>query len=358
VSREWLFRSEAAWKYRRTFAGRRRDARNVVSETIELSNRHSKAATGRGREAKTLSAFLDGIARRLTTTPELTARGALDELFQRLHDEKQSKSATEWREIVAACRLHPLLGLTHEDAFTKRAFDKPRGYAGDACMMDFIYGVEDGREPPSLTKLGQIIHAYLVGVPACQGVRSRRAVVAAHIDRLASERQRPHVLSIAAGHLREADLSVAIRRQRLGRIVALDADEASLAEVRASYGHLGVETRAASFKALLGAELETERFDLVYSTGLFDYVAPRTGRRLVRAMHRMLRPGGSLLVANFLHGVRDTGYMEAFMDWKLVYRSRTDLVDLTHEIPESEIKSVELWAEEALNVIFVRVTRH
>ncbi len=82
------------------------------------------------------------------------------------------------------------------------------------------------------------------------------------------------------------------------------------------------------------------------------------GRHLVRAMHRLVRPGGSLLVANFLPGVRDTGYMEAFMDWKLVYRSRRDMVALTDDIPESEIKSVELWSEEALNVIFVRVTRH
>jgi extracellular factor (EF) 3-hydroxypalmitic acid methyl ester biosynthesis protein len=301
---------------------------------------------------------LDGIARRLAAADPAAAHGALDELFLWLQEHKLRVSAEEWRTIVTTCRRHPLFELVQQDPFTRRAFEKPRGYAGDACMMDFIYGVEDQREPPAATALGRLVHGYLLQNPACQGVRSRRAIIAGHIDRLASERQRPHVLSIAAGHLREANLSVAIRRRRLGRVVALDSDAESLAEVRASYGHLGVETRAASFKALLGAEVETESFDLVYATGLFDYVAPRTGRRLVRAMHRMLRPGGSLLVANFLHGVRDAGYMEAFMDWELVYRSRTDLVDLTHEIPESEIKSLELWSEEALNVIFVRVTRH
>jgi extracellular factor (EF) 3-hydroxypalmitic acid methyl ester biosynthesis protein len=328
-----------------------------VSGSVEFSGRKAQRTKGRGTPG--LHGFLDGIARRLTEAAEPgAAHAALDELFRWLAEHKLRKSAEEWRAIVASSRRHPLFELVQQDPFTRRAFEKPRGYAGDACMMDFIYGVEDRREPPAATALGGLVHAYLLQNPACQGVRSRRAIIAAQIDRLANERQRPHVLSIAAGHLREANLSVAIRRQRLGRVVALDADVESLAEVRASYGHLGVETRAASFKALLGAEVETESFDLVYATGLFDYVAPRTGRRLVRAMHRMLRPGGSLLVANFLHGVRDAGYMEAFMDWKLVYRSRTDLVDLTHEIPESEIKSLELWSEEALNVIFVRVTRH
>jgi extracellular factor (EF) 3-hydroxypalmitic acid methyl ester biosynthesis protein len=194
-------------------------------------------------------------------------------------------------------------------------------------------------------------------MPACQGVRTRRAIVAATIDRLAEERPRPRVLSIAAGHLREASLSVAVRRRKVGRLVALDSDAESLAEVRQSYGALGVETQHASFKALLEPGGHAGHFDFVYSMGLFDYVSARSGRRLVNAMHRMLRPGGSLLVANFLPGVPDIGYMEAFMDWKLVYRSRLDMVDLTHDLPEAEIKSVELWSEEAVNIVFLRVTR-
>lgn len=282
---------------------------------------------------------------------------ALDELVTSLQHLKLTRSGPEWKRIVGQCRRHPLFALLQEDPFTRRAFEKPRGYAGDAPLMDYIYGPEDGRPTPAATPVGRAVFEYMTRGPACQGVRSRRAIVAACIDRMAEERPRPHVLSIAAGHLPEAGLSVAIRRQRLGRLLALDSDELSLAEVQARYGSFGVETTTASFRSLL-ANSESGRFDLVYSTGLFDYVAPRTGRRLVSAMHRMLRPGGSLLIANFLPGVRDIGYMEAIMDWKLIYRSRKDLVDLTHEIPESEIKNVELWSEEALNVIFLRVTRH
>lgn len=307
-----------------------------------------------------LAVRLDRAERELAGSSGNTERAeqVLDELFLALQRRKLTQSTAEWRRTVALCRRHPLLALCHQDPFTRRAFEKPRGYAGDAPLIDFIYRVEDDRAPPALGWAGRTTYDYMMKCPACQGVRSRRAIVAACIDRLAEERPRPHVLSIAAGHLREANLSVAIRRQRLGRMLALDSDAESLAEVRKCYGDFGVETRAASFLSLLSPGADSDRFDLVYSTGLLDYVAPRTGRRLVAAMHRMLRPGGSLLIANFLPGVRDTGYMEAFMDWKLIYRSRKDLVDLTLDIPEAEIKTVELWSEEALNVIFLRVTRH
>jgi hypothetical protein len=71
----------------------------------------------------------------------------------------------------------------------------------------------------------------------------------------------------------------------------------------------------------------------------------------------MLRPGGKVVVANFLPSVRDIGYMEAFMDWHLIYRTRQEMIDLIEELPQSKIKNVQLFAEENQNIIFVMVTR-
>ena len=281
----------------------------------------------------------------------------LDELVWTLRTHKLTQSESEWQRTIERCRQHSVMRALHEDPFTGRAYQKPRGYAGDAVMMDYIYGPEEGRPTPPATALGRAIFEHFTNAPASLGVRSRRALIATHIDRLVEERPGAHVLAIAAGHLREASLSIAIRRRRTGRVVALDADAESLEEVRASYGAYGVETRTASFRELLTGGARDGEFDLIYSTGLFDYLPARAGRRLVAAMHRMLRPGGSLLVANFLPGIRDVGYMEAFMDWNLVYRSRQDMIDLTHALPEAEVKNVQLWSEEALNIIFLRVTR-
>ena len=117
------------------------------------------------------------------------------------------------------------------------------------------------------------------------------------------------------------------------------------------------ETVAANVRRLIAGKLTLDPFDLIYSTGLFDYVGPAAGRRLVSVMFQLLQSGGRLLIANFLPGIRDAGYMEAFMDWQLVYRTRQEMIDLTMEIPQSEIRDIRLMAEENQNIIFIEVRR-
>ncbi len=153
------------------------------------------------------------------------------------------------------------------------------------------------------------------------------------------------------------NLSAAVRRRKTGRLVALDADPLSLKEVRESYSCFGVETCHASFRELIGNRNLEGKFDFVYSTGLFDYLNQRIARRLVSGMFNALRPGGSLLVANFLQGVRDIGYMETFMDWNLVYRSRCEMVDLTMGIPEEQVKEVSVHSEEHRNIVFMQIDK-
>jgi hypothetical protein len=73
----------------------------------------------------------------------------------------------------------------------------------------------------------------------------------------------------------------------------------------------------------------------------------------VARLFEMLRPGGHLVVGNFLPGIHDVGYMETFMDWHLVYRTRLEMVDLTMEIPQPRIRSIRLVVEENQNVIIL-----
>ena len=46
------------------------------------------------------------------------------------------------------------------------------------------------------------------------------------------------------------------------------------------------------------------------------------------------------------------------MDWNLVYRSRQDMIDLTAEIPEAEVKTINLVSEECKNIVFLQLTRN
>jgi hypothetical protein len=321
----------------------------------------SPPAPRRMREAENEIFFglFDDVRNTLTSAPDdATAQQALDQLFGALRERKLHAEPADWLDFVALCRRHPLMSLLHQDPFTSRAFHKPRGYAGDAVMMDYIYGREEQWPPPEADPIGRQVFNFTTAAPASEGVRARRAYIATRIDRLAEERRHPHILSIACGHLREASFSSAVRRRKTGRFIALDADAQSASEVNRCYSMYGVETVTASFRGLLRNSAGVGEFDLVYSTGLFDYLNQRTARRLVSGMFQMLRPGGKLLVANFLPGIRDIGYMETFMDWTLVYRSRRDMVDLTMDIPEDDVKEVHVVSEECRNIVFLHLTRN
>lgn len=282
---------------------------------------------------------------------------ALDGLFGGLAWQKANGMPQDWQASIQTCRAHALLSTIHEDPFTYRAFSKPRGYAGDAEMLDLIYGPEERWPDPQTTPLGLDIYRYTTAAPAAEGVRARRAFVADLIDYSTSLKPNQHILAIAAGHLREAMLSTAVRRRRFGRFVALDVDEVSLKEVDSAYGPYGVETVPAPFMSLIKNKLEIGQFDLIYSTGLFDYLGENVGRRLVSTLFNMLNPGGQLVVANFMPGIRDIAYMETFMDWNLIYRDRRDMVALTADIPESEISELSIFAEDSRNIIFFRMTK-
>ncbi|MBV9124576.1 MAG: hypothetical protein JO112_14560 [Planctomycetes bacterium] len=138
----------------------------------------------------------------------------MNELFLGLQSRRLNSSDQEWKSFVTLCLHHPLKDLLHQDPITWRAFTKPRGYAGDAVLLDFFYGREERWPmPEGTTEWGRKIFDFVVNAPACEGVRARRGKMADLIDQLADEVDHPHLLSIGAGHLREANLSAAVKRK-------------------------------------------------------------------------------------------------------------------------------------------------
>ena len=178
---------------------------------------------------------------------------ALDELFDDLEGRRLEEPA-EWADYARGTLDHPLRALLHQDPFTYRAFSKPRGYAGDAVMMDYIYGL--GEAIPAAreaTPLGRAIFQYMDSRPSAKAVRYRRRLLAGLIDRVA-KRGNASVLAIAAGHLREVELSQAVQIGRLREFVALDQDENSLALVDREYSRLGIRTQPGSVRQILAGK--------------------------------------------------------------------------------------------------------
>src|SRR5712691_13087415 len=118
---------------------------------------------------------LDGIAAKLYKNEDMAETMGL--LFSELQERRGHLSPESWKQFITMnCRQHPLLELLHQDPFSARAFLKPRGYAGDAEMLDLIYAIEDGEILPALqrsSELGRRIYHATANLVAARAVRSR-----------------------------------------------------------------------------------------------------------------------------------------------------------------------------------------
>ena len=177
------------------------------------------------------------------------------------------------------------------------------------------------------------------------------------IDRECDRVDSPDLLSVGCGHLRELTISQAMREGRVGRFIGLDPDPLCLKVVKREYAQYGVKGICGSIRLLLDGPLAEEKFDLIYSIGMLDYLGDKLSRRLIGGMFTMLNPGGRLLVANYLPDIEDIGYMEAFMGWRPNCRSSQQLVDLAADVPRSEVAREALIQDSNRTVAMFEIER-
>jgi extracellular factor (EF) 3-hydroxypalmitic acid methyl ester biosynthesis protein len=261
-----------------------------------------------------------------------------------------------WQSTIdAVIAPHRIRAMLHEDPLTRRAFQKPRGYPGDAELLDLIYRVRPYKG--AMTPLGALIHEFAPSQPSCVSVSERREILGRLIDHTAAERPLPRILSLACGHLREAQLSEAVRTNAIGEIVAVDQDPLSLEVLVRELKNPRITPVNASIRRFLFDPTIYGDFDLIYSAGLYDYLDDETARRLTSSMFAALRPGGSLVVANFAPELPDIGYMEAIMDWRLIYRDERGVASFCDDLPADLIREQRMQRDTGGNVIYLTVRK-
>ncbi|MGD8192132.1 class I SAM-dependent methyltransferase [Brevibacillus ginsengisoli] len=280
---------------------------------------------------------------------------------KQLQEIKKSLPFDKWKDEVARTSLtHPLQKFLLKDPFTRRALTKPRGYAGDAIMMDMLYAGDGTIAAPfdgTITKEGKRLFESVLRLSTAEGVRNRKYMIANRLDEFAETNKDTGVLAVASGHLREARHSTALYNGKIGKYVALDNDPLSIEQVRQEVEKLGVTAVEGSVLDLIRERMQFSSFDFIYSAGLYDYLQEKVAKRLTGKLFRMLRPGGVLLIANFHPDHLCSAYIEACCDWWLVYRDEAAMKDLLTDIPQGKIGTVKLYRDPTKSILFLEVTR-
>lgn len=285
---------------------------------------------------------------------QTTPASIIDRVAMELHKIRLKYPSTIWQALVPLAQQHAVAQFFLQDPFTHWSFTKPRGYSGDAGLLDFIYG-HPSIEPKlaAASDIGRALYDYTKNASSSVAVRERRDILTTRVDEIAAESgNQTEIFTIAAGHLREAERSVALREKRIKRWVALDQDPASIQSIRRDYEGTAVQPMDGSVRALLGDTSRLGTFDFVYAAGLYDYLALNVALKLTQRCLRMLKPNGVFLFANFAQGIGVDGYMETFMNWPLLLRSEKQIWNIIEGSVDNSIVDANVFFGANHNVVY------
>lgn len=278
-------------------------------------------------------------------------KAVLDRAAVALRD--PARVAEAWPRLLAACaelraglpeevwrgrlRAHPVFEVLRAEPATAWSYRKPRGHAGDARLMDFLYGHPAVREEvEAATPHGKALHQALRASLTASGARACRVTMAAELDQVARRVRGARVLVLGAGHLREAEFAGAL--DQLESLVAVDQDPACIDQMTQDLaGRVALGTVPSSLRRFLMRVGTYGGFDLILAGGLFDYLDDAAAGRALRALVPALRPGGRMLFTNARPGAADEAYLDAFMDWRMFRRDEAALGRLLEFLPRTAV---------------------
>ncbi|MFB9968607.1 hypothetical protein ACFFMP_00350 [Pseudoroseomonas cervicalis] len=267
---------------------------------------------------------------------------------------RATRDAAGWQAALATLRAHPLQRLMLEDPLVRAGLARP-GAGPSPLALDLL--LEHGAAEPhraQLSRAGRDLAAATreLGYPAA--LRAQTRFLARVIDAVAERRPQAEILSLSAGHLREAELVA--HGRGIARWVMQDSDVEALSRARR--------------EAPAGLPLRALRCGLPYFTrrpflrGCFDLITlaelpacPRAAAGLVDAAFAVLKPGGSLLLGSAGPAPAEAAWLEAYLGWRPAWRQAEELARLVSVPPAAELAAARVFPSLDGHRLYLRLER-
>jgi SAM-dependent methyltransferase len=245
---------------------------------------------------------------------------SLGDLMHHLHQEVKEGN-------LMPHELDSLKGLFSSEFLAEtihgHGYCKPMGYAGDFLLIDKIYTYHKTAHR-HYKKWDQ----YFQELDATQAVRNRKSYFKAQmISKLEARQTGLNLLNVASGPAR--DLSELYQQidPKCVKTTCVDVDARAISYAQALCKNYAAQITFFNKNILRFST--TERFDVIWSAGLFDYFEDKIFVLALKKFLGWLKPGGEIIVGNFSEDNSSRGYMEVFGEWILIHRSKEELIRLS-----------------------------
>ncbi|MBU9889011.1 MAG: class I SAM-dependent methyltransferase [Candidatus Omnitrophica bacterium] len=208
------------------------------------------------------------------------------------------------------------------------SLEKPYGYAGDYKIIDDMY-----RNDPQTTGFDRLFDNYAQMSPAANAIRNRKQDIKKFIAGVFKARKERsfRVMDLASGPCRDVKELLDEMAPVPGDIAVdcFDQDQGAIDYAKnllggyASFVHFYREN---AVRIAFKKDAPKEKYDLIFSLGLFDYLDDRIAQRLIAALKKLLKDNGVMFIANFGAKYQNPSFyfLEWVGEWQLIYRNADD----------------------------------
>ena len=224
-----------------------------------------------------------------------------------------------WKEVLLSwSQIQDWRYFLCQDPYTRWGYMKPRGFQGDARLMDFASRHPSVRSDLNRAgTLGRKLYEVTTASPLYTALYVKARQFAKHLNEFA-EKTAAHpgklkIASFGCGHGRELEHLDLETLRSIEWFHAIDTDSCALEKIK-KYGEcFTLETIQED--VLHFQPQDSVNYDFAYATGALDHLSLRESEFLFRRMLESVRPGGEILIANMDAAIENLAYAEAVMDW-------------------------------------------
>jgi len=275
-------------------------------------------------------------------TELVSLNNSILKICAKFEQEMNDKSIVKNAQIVFREKTNHIVSKSY---FMNRARTWPQGYPGDYKTLEGVY-----RNIPMSSGIGFYFDKHFLSTTLSIAVRERKETLRELLRGEMASRQSLTILDIACGSCRELFELAADIKESGAKITCIDFDSDALnfSAKRLFYAGISRQIELRKYNALrmVSHERNLKEFgmqDVIYSTGLFDYLEDDVLIRLINSLYELLNTNGKLIVSFKDRRCYRTQEYHWLVDWNAFFqRTEEDMRALFEkaEIPYIALKTL------------------